>query len=135
MSTGIECAFFAFLPSEPEGLRTSAAGKPWLAFSAGVGEGDDKQWLRVVVFGEMAQAIAPRLHKGGRIYVEGKLSQDEWKGKDGQQRHGLKVAAFRVELLNQIGRNRPRKAKAKAPVLPVPGATARDLTLNDEVPW
>lgn len=135
MTSGIECAFSGFLPSEPDGLRTSQAGKPWLAFSAGVGDGDDKQWIRVVVFGEMAQAIAPRLHKGGRVYVEGKLSQDEWKGKDGQQHHGLKVAAFRVELLNQIGRNRPRKVKATAQDRPVSASNQRDTALDDEVPW
>ena len=135
MSSGIECAFSGFLPSEPDGLRTSQAGMPWLAFSAGVGDGDDKQWVRVVVFGERAQEIAPRLHKGGRVYVEGKLSQDEWKGKDGQQRHGLRVAAFRVELLNQIGRNRPRKEKAKASARAAPGSNQSDTALNDEVPW
>ena len=54
MTGGIECTFWGLLPSEPDGLRTSAAGKPWLAFNAGVGEGDDKQWVRVAVFGEKA---------------------------------------------------------------------------------
>lgn len=135
MTSSIECAFTAFLASEPDGLRTSKAGNPWLSFSAGVGDGDGKRWLRVTVFGERAREIAPRLHKGGRVYVEGRLTQDEWKGKDGQQRHGLKVAAFRIELLNQIGRNRPRNGDAKAAVRPVAGANRRDTTLNDEVPW
>jgi len=35
----IEAAFIAFVATEPE-LRTSAVGKPWLSFNAGVGEGD-----------------------------------------------------------------------------------------------
>ena len=136
--SGIEVAFTGFLPSEPDGLRTSQAGKPWLAFSAGVGEGDDKQWVRVVVFGERAQEIAPLLHKGGRVYVEGRLSMDQWKGKDGQQKHGLSVAAFRVEVLNQIGRNRPRKAKGRAAAAAPHGQTDNTSTtsgFNDDVPW
>ena len=41
------------------------------------------------------------------LFDEGKLRLDEWEGKDGSKRHGLSVAAFRVELLHQIGKNRP----------------------------
>ena len=136
--SGIECAFTGFLPREPEGLRTSQAGKPWLSFGVGVGEGDDKMWLRIAAFDEIAQEIAPLLHKGGCVYIEGRLSQSEWRGKDGQPKRGLNVAAFRVVVLNQIGRNRPRKAKGRAP-----GPASRSNTdntsptsgLNDDVPW
>ena len=113
MTQGIEVAFTAFLPSEPDGLRTSQAGKPWLAFNAGVVDGNDKTWVRVAVFGERAQEIASRLHKGGKVYIEGKLSFNEWTDKEGKKRHGLSVAAFNIVLLNQIGRNRPRKANVR----------------------
>jgi hypothetical protein len=42
--SGIETAFIANVGSKPE-LKTSAAGKPWAAFSACVGDGEDAQWL------------------------------------------------------------------------------------------
>jgi hypothetical protein len=42
--SGIENAFIANVGSKPE-LKTSAAGKPWAAFSACVGDGEDAQWL------------------------------------------------------------------------------------------
>ena len=138
MTSGIECALTGFLPRDPDELRSSKTGLPWLSFSVGVGEGDGKQWVGVVVFGELAEAIAPRLYKGGKVYIEGRLSLDKWRGKDGQQQHRLKVAAFRVEMLNQIGRNRPRKAKGSVADT-VHGGDKSNATmrsdLNDEVPF
>ena len=114
MTAGIECAFIAFLPADPE-LRTSQAGKPFLTFNAGVGEGDDVQWLRVACFGGRAVELSRILAKGSKVYCEGRLTLQNWTGKDGSERHGLNVAAWRVEPLRQIGRNKPKQAKPDAP--------------------
>src|SRR5258708_26560087 len=97
--------------TEPE-LKTSQAGKPWTSFSACVGDGDEAQWLKLVVFGDRAQQLAGHLHKCERVYVEGRLKLDTWTGKDGNERTGLKVAAWRVERLGEIGKNKPVKPKA-----------------------
>jgi single-strand DNA-binding protein len=109
--SGIETAFIANVGSEPE-MKTSAAGKPWAAFSACVGDGEDDQWLRVAVFRDRAQQLAGHLHKGDKIYAEGRLKLDTWTGKDGKERTGIKVAAWHVEQLGQIGKNKPAKPKA-----------------------
>jgi len=106
----IEAAFVAHVGSEPE-LKTSAAGKPWTSVNVAVGDGDDVQWLRLAVFGERAQELAGSLHKGDRIYAEGRLKLDSWIGKDGKERFGLKIAAWKVEVLGQIGHNKPAKPK------------------------
>jgi single-strand DNA-binding protein len=108
---GIECAFSARVGSEPE-LRTSQAGNPWANFSACVGDGDEAQWVKVAAFGERAQQLVGNLKKGDRIYAEGRLKLESWTGKDGQPRTGIKVAAWRVERLGEIGRNKPAKPKA-----------------------
>ena len=62
-----------------------------------------------LVFEEKARALAA-LAKGAEVYVEGRLSLTAWTGKDGQQRTGLSVAVWRVEVLGRIGNNRPAKA-------------------------
>ena len=46
----IEATFVARVGSELE-LKTSAAGKPWT--SVNVGDGDEVQWLRLAVFGDL----------------------------------------------------------------------------------
>lgn len=131
MTTGIECAFLAFLPAAPE-LRTSAAGKPLLTFSAGVGEGEAVQWARVAVFGERAIELSRMLAKGNKVYVEGRLTLQEWTGKGGEARHGLNVAAWRVEPLRQIGRNRSQQAKPEAADKAAPAGV--DRSFDDPLP-
>jgi single-strand DNA-binding protein len=103
----IECAFTGRLGSDPE-LRTSQAGKPWCRFSIAVGEGDDTQWVSVAAFGEVAERVCELMAKGDRAYVEGNLRLNEWTDRDGLTRHGLQVAAWRVEPMGQIGKRKPK---------------------------
>jgi single-strand DNA-binding protein len=122
---GIEAAFIARVGTEPE-LKTSAAGKPWAAFNAAVGSGDDVQWVRVAVFGDLAEGLAGHVLKGDRLYCEGRLKLNEWTDREGKSRTGLSVAAWKIEKLGQIGRNKP--AKRKAPPEgdhPIPPAVGR----------
>jgi single-stranded DNA-binding protein len=92
---GIHCALQGRLGQDVE-LRRSASGKDWCRLS-------------VVVFEEKARALEG-LAKGTELYVEGRLSLNTWTGKDGQQRTGLSVAVWRVEVLGRIGKSRPAKA-------------------------
>jgi len=110
MNGTIESAFVARVATELE-LKISQVGKPWAAFNVGVGDGDNIQWVRIAVFGERAQELSAILRKGDKVYVEGRLQLNQWTDKEGQQRAGLSVAAWKCEKLGQIGRNKPPKAK------------------------
>jgi single-strand DNA-binding protein len=107
---GIECAFIARVGTEPE-MKVSQAGKPWASFSACVGDKDDEQqWLRIAIFGDKATSIS--VAKGDRIYVEGRLKLENWTSKIGEAKSGMKVAAWKVERLGEIGKNRSQGPKA-----------------------
>ena len=105
--SGIDCAFYGFCAADAE-ARTSEAGKPWTRMRVGVGKGDDIQWVGVAVFGHAAEEAAS-LKKADKVYVEGRLTLDSWRGQDGVERHGLSVAAFKCERTHQIGRSRPSR--------------------------
>jgi single-strand DNA-binding protein len=107
---GIEAAFVGRLGQEPE-LRTSQSGRPWLRLSVAVGQDDDLTWVSTAVFDDRAQELAGHLHKGDKIYVEGRLTLRTWE-KTGQTQTGISIAAWKVEKLGAIGRNKPPKAKA-----------------------
>ena len=68
-----------------------------------VGDSDDSQWVRLVVFGDKATSLS--LANGDKVYVEGSLKIESWTAKDGKERSGLKVAAWKIEKLGAIGRN------------------------------
>jgi len=134
----IECAFFGFLAADAE-PRTSQAGKLWVRLRVGVGKDDVLQWVGVAVFGKAAETAA-ELKKGDRVYCEGTIKIDSWRGSDGADKHGLSVASFKIEKTHQIGRNRPKGDKpAPSRQVSAPSAYAPigqpDSNLNDDIPF
>lgn len=123
----IEAAFFGFLPADAE-PRTSSAGKPWVRMRVGVGKDDAVQWVSVAVFGKAAETAAT-LKKGDRVYVEGAIKLETWRGNDGTERHGLNVASFKCERTHQIGRNKPQRERKDDPK----SQPARSIAFNDEI--
>jgi single-stranded DNA-binding protein len=105
----IECAFYGFLAADAD-ARTSQAGKPWVRLRVGAGKDENVQWISVACFGKAAEAAA-ELRKGDKVYCEGTLKLDTWRGNDGQERHGLSVSSFKVERTHNIGRNRPKRER------------------------
>jgi single-strand DNA-binding protein len=49
------------------------------------------EWHNVVFFGKIAEVVKQYLHKGSKIYVEGKLRTRKWQGQDGQDRYTTEV--------------------------------------------
>lgn len=49
------------------------------------------EWHRVVFFGKIAEIVKQYLHKGSKVYVEGKLRTRKWQGQDGQDRYTTEV--------------------------------------------
>ena len=107
---GIHCALEGRLGAAVE-LRRSPSGKDWARLSVGVSEGDHVTWVSVSVFEEKARALEG-LAKGTEVYAEGRLSLNAWTSRDGAERTGLAVTAWRVEVLGQIG-GRPGRSKAR----------------------
>ena len=126
---GIHAAFTGRLGKDCE-VRTTRAGKPWAAFTVAVDTNVDSEagtaWVRVALFGDTVEALAPRLVKGAEIYCEGRLTLRPWTDADGKARAGLSLAASLVQPMGQIGR---RKPKAR------PHDEREAAPLNDAIPF
>ena len=109
MNGQIKCTVEGRIASDPV-VRTSAAGKDWVALNISVGEGSERQWLSVSAFNENV-AVCAGLPKGVLVRVEGRLKLNSWIGKDGTQRSGLQVSASSVELITG-GRSSGAQRKA-----------------------
>src|ERR1700680_748143 len=105
--TGIEAAFFGALTKDAD-HRTSKAGNPFTLLNVIVGDGDGRQFVSCIVFGEAAAKVAA-LEKGRRVYVEGKIEISEWTDRDGNKKASLKVVSFNAMEVSKIGRRRERK--------------------------
>jgi single-strand DNA-binding protein len=108
----IDVAFHGFLAADAD-ARTSKAGKPWVRLRVGVGRDDSLQWVQVSCFGSAAER-AKSLVKGDKIYVEGTIKLDTWKGSDGIERHTLSVSAFKCEQTHKIGRAKEKRTSDHA---------------------
>jgi single-strand DNA-binding protein len=49
------------------------------------------EWHRVVIRGKLAEVVKQYLHKGSKIYVEGRLQTRKWQAQDGLERYTTEV--------------------------------------------
>jgi single-stranded DNA-binding protein len=111
---GIEAAAAGVVMKAPE-LRTSQKGTAWCFFNVAIGHGEARQYAKVTAFGEVAERVCQTVEKGAKVYFEGKLAAGIWKPDRGEPRINLDIAAWRVELLGQIGKQRPKREQRQAP--------------------
>ena len=60
---------------------------------------EEVSFVRVVVWGRMAETCSEYLKKGRPVFVEGRLQSRSWDGADGQKRNTLEVIASSVQFL------------------------------------
>ena len=59
------------------------------------------QWHSVVSFGKLAEIAIKYLHKGDRIFIEGKLKTREWKDNDGGKHTATDIVASSLVMLGE----------------------------------
>jgi single-stranded DNA-binding protein len=129
----IECAFFGVLTRDAD-QRISKSGKPFTLLNVVVGDGDARQFVSTIVFGEAALNVAT-LEKGRRVYIEGRIEISEWTGQDGARRSGLKVTSFHAIEVSKIGRRRERKATATSTADRPAASQVPNNFHSDEIPF
>src|SRR6185503_8594249 len=102
----LKLALIGNLGSDPD-MRYAASGSPFLRFNVASnyrtrtpeGEWQDRtEWVRVTVFGQRVETLAPALKKGMRIYADGRLEARPWTDRTGGVRAGLELIARDVEF-------------------------------------
>ncbi|HNX90742.1 MAG TPA: single-stranded DNA-binding protein [Candidatus Omnitrophota bacterium] len=95
------------LTRDPE-LRYVPSGAAVANFSVAVNRvykdktGEKKEettFVRIVVWGKMAEVCGEYLSKGRAVLVEGRLQSRSWEAQDGQKRNTLEVIADNVQFI------------------------------------
>ncbi len=58
------------------------------------------EWHNVVLWGKAAENCSKYLHKGSKVYVEGRMERKEYMGKNGDKRFWVQVQAYMVNYLD-----------------------------------
>ena len=131
-------------------IRQSQAGTTVLGFGVAVndrrknnqtGEWEDyPNFIDCSMFGQRAQAIAPHLHKGLKVAIEGKLRFSQWE-RDGQKHSKLEVIVEDIEFMSrreQAGNSQGVNPQVAYAAQQAQAATQRDVapTLYDaDIPF
>lgn len=58
-------------------------------------------YVNVTLWGDPAEYVFEKLHKGSPVVVEGELYQSRWEGNDGQKRERVEITARRVQAVEK----------------------------------
>src|SRR5713101_2779416 len=95
------------LGKDPE-LNVTADGTPVTKFSLAVNRAyksasgerkEETEWFNIVAWRQLAELTERYLHKGSKVYIEGRLQQRKYTDRDGVQRTSVEVIASDVEFL------------------------------------
>ena len=56
-------------------------------------------WHRIVAWAKLAEICGEYLHKGSRVYIEGKLQTRKWQDNDGVDRYTTEIIAKEMKML------------------------------------
>src|SRR5437899_12245608 len=96
------------LGRDPE-LNVTSDGTPVTKFSIAVnrnyktGTGERKEeteWFNIIAWRQLAELCEKYLHKGSKVYIEGRLTQRKYTDKNGIERTMVEVIASDVEFLD-----------------------------------
>lgn len=97
------------LGSDPE-IRRTQSGDAVAQFSIATSESwKDKntgekqertEWHRIVLWRKLAEIAEKYLHKGSKIYLEGKLQTRKWQDQNGQDRYTTEVIGDSFQMLD-----------------------------------
>lgn len=64
---------------------------------------DRTEWHKVVVWNKLGEMCAKYLAKGRTVYIEGKITTEQWTDKEGNKRYTTKIIARDVTFLGGRG--------------------------------
>ena len=96
------------LGADPE-IRYSQSGSQVATFNVATTErrkGQDGQmqeqteWHRIVAWSKLAEICSQYLHKGSKVYLEGKLHTRKWPDQGGIERYTTEIVAREMKMLD-----------------------------------
>lgn len=104
------CQFIGRLGADPE-VSYTPSGSAVANISLACGDDykdkntgekvEQTNWIRIVMFGRLAEIAGQYLTKGSQIYVSGKQVTRKWQAKDGSDRYTTEIVASDMQMLGQ----------------------------------
>ena len=96
------------LGADPE-VRYTKSGSPVCSFKIACSEKykdasgnvqENTEWVPIVAWSKLAEICGQYLHKGSRVYIEGKLQTRKWQDQSGADRYTTEIVAREMKMLD-----------------------------------
>ncbi len=79
---------------------------------------DRTEWHNVILWRKLAEVVDRYVHKGDKLYIEGRIHYATYDDKQGKRQHYTEIWADNMEMLT------PKAVQTQTPAAPAPSATA-----------
>ncbi len=128
---------------------TIATGESWKDKDTGQ-KVEKTEWHRVVFFNRLAEIVGEYVHKGSKLYIEGRLQTRSYE-KEGQKHYATEIVASEMQMLDSRGAQgaaptmdnnqqyaqnaAPQEAPASNQSTAVPQAPSNFDNFDDDIPF
>jgi len=130
------------LGAEPE-VRYAPSGNPVANFSVATNRSykdkdgnmvEETEWHRITAWMRLAEFAKQYLHKGMRVYVEGRLHYRQWQDQNGIQRTTTDIIANEIQMLETLG-NRVESPEEASPDTDIEIPNNYDQAQDENLPF
>lgn len=101
-------------------------------------QNEETTFVDCTAWGRVAEVVNQYVFKGDPLFVEGRLTLDQWEDRDGGKRSKLKVTVENVQLLGSRksgGGDRRQSAAPQSSRAPLTGADAHPEMDESDIPF
>lgn len=62
---------------------------------------ESTEWHRIVAWRKLAEICGEYLHKGSKVYIEGKIQTRKWQDQNGNDRYTTEIVAREMKMLDR----------------------------------
>jgi single-strand DNA-binding protein len=133
------------LGRDPE-MKYTPNGKAITTFSVAVGRvsraadgtnQEETEWFRIVAWDKLAETCNQFLHKGSKVYIEGRLQTRKWTDTNNVEQKMVEIVANEMMMLDsRQGAGAPGEgAPARSGGYSAPAGRDADMGDDDEIPF
>jgi single-strand DNA-binding protein len=108
-----------------------ATNRQWTPADGGERQ-EEVEYHRIVSWAKLAEICAQILHKGRKVFVEGRLQTRNWTGQDGQERSTTEIVIDTMIALGPPKAGMPEGTEDYDSTVPAPAAKAAVDTSSEE---
>jgi len=119
----------------PSGISVTSFGLATnLVWTDASGQKQEKaEFHNIVAWRKLAEIMGQYLHKGSKVYIEGRLQTRSWDDQSGNKRYRTEVVVDNMIMLDRKGQNSGPSASEPSYAQPEPPAASKPQSTEEEI--